>query len=326
MPSNEEPRTSPPPAFTMVNITADLCVALAAFQAKIPKIDRNRTVEVETKADKDDYEYSYATLDHETEIVMPLLAAQGLSFTCLPGMSTDGRGLVVRYFLLHRTGGYIGAEWPISAESGGRMKGLQALGSVITYVRRYALQSVTGVAPEGADDDGRAADATEMPARVQRRNAARADQAATNTARRRERAEADREPRESSPAPATPERGYSAPRDPGAPVSQGQQKKLIMQFKDLGRGDREQRPERLRIVSGLMGKPVSSITELTAGEAHELIEVIDSALSRPNALQTLEAAIADQAARPAPANSQPDDAGWAAELDQAKTDAQRLAE
>lgn len=329
--------TPPPPDVFAIKITPEFAAGLAAFQRDLPKIQKNRHVEVETAADKKDYDYSYATLDHISDIVMPKLAEHGLSFASFPGVGSGGRGLSVRYFLLHASGGYIGCEWPVpgSDQKGARL--MQAIGGMVTYIRRYALQAATGVSAEDDDDDLRGAVAAEQQTptaqRRQRSAAARTEQAQTNTARRRERPASEPEgpPADTSDAeptsPAGPQ-GFSPPRDPDAPVSQPQQRKLIMQFKDLGKGEKAQREERLKIVSGIMGKPVGSITELTAGEAHELIEIVDSALATDNPLRTLFEVAQDVAAR---ASGQGEavltevgpegDAAWSAELEQAKREA-----
>jgi hypothetical protein len=259
---------TPPPAAApevfAFHITPEFAAALAAFQADPPKIEKNKLVEVETAENKDDYDYSYATLDHVSAIVLPKLAAHGLSFTAYPGTGSSGK-MALRYFLIHKSGGYIGTEWPISSEAKG-MRAVQNLGGLITYARRYALQAATGVAAENDDDD--------------LRSAARAEADTPTTARRRSTQQA--------------REAVSAPRNPDAPISQPQQQKLIMQFRDLRVENRE---SRLGILSQLQGRRLETLKDLNMGEAHGLIEVIGSALQTPDPIATLRRVAEDVAAR-----------------------------
>lgn len=120
---------------------SELAKALAAFQAEVPTVAKGNT------ADAGNYKYKYADLSDVTEKVLPLLGKHGLSFSAKPCLTEDGR-LVLRYVLRHVGGESDGGDYPLSGSNA------QALGSAITYARRYALCAVTGVAPGGDDDDG----------------------------------------------------------------------------------------------------------------------------------------------------------------------------
>lgn len=261
------------PRITAFNFTTEFVTALAAFQVNIPEIDRDGTVEVDTKPGKDDYSYSYSTLGNLTKTVLPLIAKHGLAFTSTPTLGGDGK-FCLRYYLLHTSGGYVAGEFPLKGEGG-----IQGIGGAITYARRYCLQAATGVATE-PDDDAKQAQAEQEAAgsaktaqRRQRGQAARTEQAAENTARRRQRTETD------TPGP---------PRNPDAEVNSRQQQKLIMQFRDLDISDRDRR---LETVSGLMKQPVESVKDLTMGQAHELIEILDIALQEPDPNGALQVAL-----------------------------------
>lgn len=77
------------------------------------------------------------------------LAKHGLSVVQVTG--AEGSKVTVRTILGHKSGQWIDAELSMVSQSGTP----QALGSAITYARRYALCSMVGIAPE--DDDGAAA-------------------------------------------------------------------------------------------------------------------------------------------------------------------------
>jgi len=124
-----------------------LARALAAVQAELPRIKKDKTARVE-KNGVLQYTYKYADLADVSDAIMPVLAKHGLSFTCVPTIRDDGR-FVLRYNLMHSSGDKIGGDYPLP--EGGRP---QDIGGWITYARRYALGAVTGVATE-EDTDGR---------------------------------------------------------------------------------------------------------------------------------------------------------------------------
>jgi hypothetical protein len=80
---------------------------------------------------------------------LPLLGENGLAWVTRPTIVADRFVLV--YELLHTSGEKISGEYPLPANGSP-----QALGSAITYARRYCLCAVTGVAADD-DDDGQAA-------------------------------------------------------------------------------------------------------------------------------------------------------------------------
>lgn len=122
-----------------------LAAALAAFQADLPSVNKGSTGQVGQNRN-----YKYADLGDLNAAVLPRLAAVGLSFSTKPTLNESGK-FVLAYVLRHVSGESDGGEWPLP-DSGNS----QAMGSAVTYARRYSLQAVTGVAPD-EDDDGRAA-------------------------------------------------------------------------------------------------------------------------------------------------------------------------
>lgn len=119
-----------------------LHAALAAVQAALPTIGKAHTAKTKT------FDYTYASLNDVNRALLPLLSANGLTWTC--AMSVDPRALVGT--LSHvGTGDHVVSWWPLPATSDP-----QQLGSAVTYARRYMLLAVTGSAPD-EDDDGAAA-------------------------------------------------------------------------------------------------------------------------------------------------------------------------
>src|SRR5690242_10800453 len=130
----------------MADQTPNLNAALAAFQAELPRVTKSATGQVGNKRD-----YKYADLADVTEVALPLLAKQGLSFTAIPDVRAGMFGL--RCVLRHKSGEEDSGFYPLP----GLGTAPQQVGSAITYARRYALCAATGIAPDGDDDDAASA-------------------------------------------------------------------------------------------------------------------------------------------------------------------------
>ena len=122
----------------------DLTSALLAAQDKMPKAVRNK---------KGQYG-KYADLDSVREASIPQLTEQGIVVSQATAYDTAGR-FVLKTELIHdSTGETKSSEWPLPTE------GLpQALGSALTYARRYTLGCLAGVSTDD-DDDGELAETT----------------------------------------------------------------------------------------------------------------------------------------------------------------------
>ena len=123
-----------------------MVAALARAQAAFPAIERTRTVSVTTKSGAK-YTFSYAPLDVILAAVRKPLSTNGLAITQL----LVGTDLVT--WLLHADGGRLESRVTLPLHNGASP---QEIGSAITYLRRYAMQALLGIAAE-EDDDGNAA-------------------------------------------------------------------------------------------------------------------------------------------------------------------------
>ncbi len=92
------------------------------------------------------FKSKYADLAACIDTVRPHLAANGLSIVQVPELTERNVRLVTR--VLHNSGQWIEGE----LESQPKDFGPQAVGSVVTYLRRYMLSAMIGLAAE--DDDG----------------------------------------------------------------------------------------------------------------------------------------------------------------------------
>jgi len=97
------------------------------------------------------FKSKYADLASVWDACRSALAVNGLAVIQSP--SADGMRVSVDTLLTHGSGQWMAGTVSVTAKEDTP----QAIGSAITYLRRYALQSFVGVAPE--DDDGNAASA-----------------------------------------------------------------------------------------------------------------------------------------------------------------------
>ena len=99
--------------------------------------------------DKQGYGYKYAELSSVLDEVRPLLAKFELAVTQL--CSTENTNVIVETVLLHSTGEWLSSSLSLPISVGKGMSQAQAIGSCISYGRRYALAAMIGIAQ--ADND-----------------------------------------------------------------------------------------------------------------------------------------------------------------------------
>lgn len=131
----------------------ELALALAKAQGQIRSAPKDAKVGGKIS-------YKYATLDSIWDACRKPLSDNGLAVVQLP---TNGEGgLTLETILLHSSGQWVSSKLSLP-ESAGRMSELQAMGSALTYARRYMLGAIVGITT-GDDDDGRAAHRSTMHA------------------------------------------------------------------------------------------------------------------------------------------------------------------
>jgi len=122
-----------------------LAAALAKAQGEFGDVKRGKKVKVQLKSGGS-YEFAYAPLDQILAVIRAPLAKNGLALVQL----LDSDALVT--MLIHDSGASLEARTPVPSSSD-----IQGYGSAITYLRRYAIQAMLGIAAEDDDDGNRAA-------------------------------------------------------------------------------------------------------------------------------------------------------------------------
>lgn len=127
--------------------------AMSDFKANPPEINKDKTVKYgNTK-------YNHASLYNVTEKINSELSKYGLSAS----WTTKQNGqIIVTCRITHVKGHSEETTISAPADISGAKNAIQAIGSTITYLQRYSLLSLTGLATFDQDDDAQAtAPATE---------------------------------------------------------------------------------------------------------------------------------------------------------------------
>lgn len=118
-------------------------VAIAAFQEELPNIVK----------DAQGHNSKYAKLPGVIAIVAPLLSKNGLSHSWTTKCDSDA--IIVTCKITHKYGHSEETSLSAAADGSGNKNSIQALGSTVTYLKRYTLEAALGLAEE--DDDGNGA-------------------------------------------------------------------------------------------------------------------------------------------------------------------------
>jgi hypothetical protein len=160
---------TPVPVLHSSDTVVDIITALCAAQGKFGVVAKDRTANVEMRGGGS-YKYSYATLASVIAAVRPALNEQGIALVQSANIVNTERSVLLQVDtrFLHTSGQWIGSvlRLPLGDATP------QGMGSLLTYLRRYGLSALAGVASED-DDDGQLAQTTPPPARESRPRATR---------------------------------------------------------------------------------------------------------------------------------------------------------
>lgn len=132
---------------TMSEDISQLALALSKFQGEMPSVLKGKTANI------GQYKYKYADLADIFKSILTTLSEYELSIVQF-FTDEDSRSYIVTT-LMHSSG-----QWIKSYLKVAHHEKIQQLGSEITYLRRYALSSILGIAAED-DDDGAKANESE---------------------------------------------------------------------------------------------------------------------------------------------------------------------
>lgn len=124
----------------------EIAAALAAAQLEMTSASKNCT--------NPHFKTRYADINDFLLAVRPQLGKHGIALSQMPDMTPEG--LVLQTMLIHKDSGqWLKSTMPINLKSDGRGNEMQALGSCLTYLRRFCLSAIVGIASDvDMDDDG----------------------------------------------------------------------------------------------------------------------------------------------------------------------------
>jgi hypothetical protein len=142
--------------------------AFIKAQAEFESVQKDGTVKAESKTGAITRNYSYATISSVISMIKPVLAKYNLAVIQLIKNSNFEKHITIETRLIHDSGQEIVTEYSMPVKEVEKKNWVngqnvteyryidsQALGSAITYARRYALTSFFGLSTE--DDDGQLA-------------------------------------------------------------------------------------------------------------------------------------------------------------------------
>ncbi len=125
--------------------------AMSDFKKNPPEIEKDRHVSFKTTTGKT--EYNHASLGNVTAKINTALGACGLS-AAWTTEQTEGK-ITVTCKITHILGHYETTSLTAGHDSSGGKNAIQALGSTISYLERYTILALTGLATHDMDDDGK---------------------------------------------------------------------------------------------------------------------------------------------------------------------------
>src|SRR6185437_3535527 len=122
----------------------------------LPRVKKNGTISLGKDKTGAEREVAFAKWEDMDRVIRPLMAREGftLSFdsAARPG---DGGGLIVTGTLMHKDGHTRTASMPLPLDTGPGRNNLQAVGSTLSYGKRYCAEMLLNIVREGDDDDGK---------------------------------------------------------------------------------------------------------------------------------------------------------------------------
>lgn len=120
--------------------------AMAAMQAEIPSI---------AERGKGHNDKRYATLEDIVDVVRPIMHKYGFAVSFRVAQAAPQ--ITVTGVLMHKDGHREETSMMLAADTSGSKNAVQAIGSSVSYGKRYVLAALLNIATRGEDDDGYAA-------------------------------------------------------------------------------------------------------------------------------------------------------------------------
>ena len=126
--------------------------AFSAMQPELPVIQRNGRLKTKSKDGRDAISTGYARYEDINEAVKPILARYGFAFTVRTKHMAPN--VLIVGTLAHSGGHSEESELLLPPDVTGGKNAVQAVGSSVSYGKRYVLTGLLNISTEGEDTDG----------------------------------------------------------------------------------------------------------------------------------------------------------------------------
>lgn len=133
--------------------------AFSAMQAELPVIEHDKVIDHSGRKIA-----TYAKFETINEIVRPILQKHGFAISF--HTSNPGGKLAVTVILTHKDGHSQETTLEVPLDTSGAKNATQAVGSTVSYGKRYALCCILNITTKGEDDDAAYADKRISPAQA----------------------------------------------------------------------------------------------------------------------------------------------------------------
>lgn len=128
-------------------------LAMSKFKADPPEIEKDGKVGYESKNTGATTSYNHATLGNVTQKINSSLGVHGLSASWKTDQGEAGQ-VKVTCIITHEQGYSEQTSLHAPPDSSGKKNNIQAIGSTVTYLQRYTILALTGLATKEQDNDG----------------------------------------------------------------------------------------------------------------------------------------------------------------------------
>lgn len=125
-------------------------IAMTEFKAEPLEIFKRKTVEF------NDVHYKHAELSDVADVIVPAMARHGLSHRW--DVKQENARVTVTCTVTHRAGHAESVTMDAAPDDSGKKNKIQQIASAVTYLQRYTLLAIAGLATKSEDDDGRGAE------------------------------------------------------------------------------------------------------------------------------------------------------------------------
>lgn len=142
------------PTYSRSEVINELVSALSVAQGELQNPVKDQEAEVVSQRTGSRYKYNYTDLAGVLDTCRPVLAKNGLAI--LQPISVNQNKVIVTTILAHKSGQWISSDLTLTSVE----VTPQAIGTAVTYGRRYGLGPMIGIAGEEDDDGAQASGVT----------------------------------------------------------------------------------------------------------------------------------------------------------------------